>query len=207
MSQVQHARVRHIPGLRSLPKRPSLPPEGAYALANAARVAANLAHSTRPMPDYLCINLSGAYPDLAPERSFLQQQFLPPVTSIAELEQRFQRIAADPRIRGIVLKLSPLALSMAQLESLRQAIESLRSTGKRVFAWSTGYSTAGYFLASAADEILLQPACTTARPWSHCGRRSASARRWASEPRRASPTRSRVCGFWRGPGRSAFARF
>ncbi|MCB0215656.1 MAG: S49 family peptidase [Caldilineae bacterium] len=137
--------------------RPTLPPEASYALSNGLRLAANLARERHEAPDYVSLTLSGAYPDLAPARNLLQQQVLPRVTSLREIVQRIERVADDPRVSGLILHLRELQLSMAQLQSLREALEGLRRRGKRVVAWSHTYGTGSYYLASAADEILIQP--------------------------------------------------
>jgi protease-4 len=44
----------------------------------------------------------------------------------------------------------------AQLQSLRDLIGKLRAAGKRVVVWSHNYDMANYYVANAADEILLQ---------------------------------------------------
>ena len=137
--------------------RPTLPPEAAYALANGLRLAGNLARERHEAPDYVSLTLGGAYPDLAPPRNFLLQQLLPAVTSLRQLELRIERVAEDPRVTGLILHLRELQLSMAQLQGLRAALGGLRRRGKRVVVWSHTYGTGSYYLACAADEILIQP--------------------------------------------------
>ena len=53
-------------------------------------------------------------------------------------------------------------MPVAQAQTLRQFIAKLRSSGKRVVAWSTGYDNTKYYVASEADEILLQTGGTAA---------------------------------------------
>lgn len=138
--------------------RPSrVPPEAAYAIENGLRVLANAARRRQAAPDYVVFTLAGQYPDLAPPRSFLQERLLPPVTSLDQLARQLQAVAADDRVRGVVLHLRPLAMPLAQLQALRDLVGRLRSAGKRVVAWTSGLDTARVYVASAADEILLQP--------------------------------------------------
>ncbi len=69
-------------------------------------------------------------------------------------------VAEDRRVKGVVLHLRALQLSpssgLAHLQTIRDLVEDLKRAGKRVIAWSTGYDTARYFVASAAQEVLLQ---------------------------------------------------
>jgi protease-4 len=44
----------------------------------------------------------------------------------------------------------------AQLQSLRDLIQEVRAAGKRVIVWSHDYDMAKYYVATAADEILMQ---------------------------------------------------
>jgi protease-4 len=74
-----------------------------------------------------------------------------------ELERFFKRIAADPRPQGVILTLRGLALPLADLQTLRGSIERLRAAGKRVICFAQSYDNRTYFIASAADEIVLQP--------------------------------------------------
>jgi len=134
-----------------------LPPEATYAVVNAARVLANTARRRQKAPEYVVFTLEGDYPDLAPPRSFWQQRFLPPVVSLHDLAQRFRTVSGDPRVRGVVLHLRPLAMSLAQLQTLRGEVEALKQAGKRVIAWSHSYGTGNYYIASAADEVIIQP--------------------------------------------------
>jgi protease-4 len=56
-----------------------------------------------------------------------------------------------------VLHLRPLDMPLGQLDSLRDLIKELRDAGKRVVVWSYSYNSATYYVACAADDILLLP--------------------------------------------------
>lgn len=139
-----------------------VPPEAGYAVANSLRVVANVARQRQTVPDYVVFTIQGSYPDLPPQRNFWQQRFLPPVVSLQDLADAFRTVAGDGRVRGVVLHLRPLALSLAQLQTLRGLIQSLRQAGKHVVVWSHSLSTGNYFVAAVADEILLQPGAIVA---------------------------------------------
>src|SRR5207245_6354901 len=80
-----------------------------------------------------------------------------PRVAVKELAERFDAIASDPRVKGVVLHLRPTPIPMARLQDLRELVGRLRKAGKRVVAWSTDYSASSYYLALACDEILLMP--------------------------------------------------
>src|SRR6202163_1977682 len=97
-----------------------------------------------------------ALPD--PPRPLWQRFTSRPRLSLSELGQRFDAIARDPRIKGVVLHLRPVGMPMATLQDLRELVANLRKANKRVVAWAPFYSTGTYYLACACDEILLMPA-------------------------------------------------
>lgn len=122
-------------------------------------IASNLLRRLSKPPDYVLFTLSGEYSDYAePPPNFIMRRLRPPRPSLQDLADRFERVAGDPRVRGVVLQFRRLHLPSAQLETLREMIAGLRGAGKRVLAWSTFYTSGDYYAACAAEQILLQPA-------------------------------------------------
>lgn len=68
------------------------------------------------------------------------------------------RATSDPAIDGIYLSI-PAAIpsSLSTLYELRQAIDEFRSGGKFVIAYGDVYSQGGYYIATAADRIFMNP--------------------------------------------------
>jgi len=99
-----------------------------------------------------------ALPD--PPRPFWQRFTSRPRLSVRELGERFDAIANDPRIKGVILHLRPVGMPMATLQDLRELVGKLRQSGRRVVAWAPFYTTGTYYLACACDEILLMPTGT-----------------------------------------------
>ena len=119
-------------------------------------VAEFLRRLRRP-PDYVVFILEGAYPELRPPRAgFLRNRLFPDRFSLQELGEQFQAVRQDPRVAGVILHLHGLKLSAAQAQTIRGFVAQLRSSGKRVVAWSSSYDNIRYYIATAADEILLQ---------------------------------------------------
>ena len=66
--------------------------------------------------------------------------------------------AGDSRIKGIYLNTNGGgSVSMAGLEELREAIGKFKQSGKFVVAYNEAYGQGGYYLASVADRIYLEP--------------------------------------------------
>ena len=64
----------------------------------------------------------------------------------------------DPRIQGIYLRLNGSGVtSLSILEELHDALEDFRTSGKFVLAYNEMYGQSGYYLATAADGIYLEP--------------------------------------------------
>ena len=124
---------------------------GRVALVNRLRMR-------RAKLDYVTLTLPAEIPALPEARGWLRQRLQgPPPVSLWELEGIFERIAADPRPKGVILSLRGLRLSLADLQTLRGSILRLRERGKQVICHAPYYDLAQYYLASAADQILLQP--------------------------------------------------
>ncbi len=64
----------------------------------------------------------------------------------------------DERLEAVVLSLRDLRIGWARLQSLRRALMTLTETGKKVWVYVAEGSMPEYYLASAADKILLAPA-------------------------------------------------
>jgi protease IV len=122
-------------------------------------LATSLRRSIGRPPEYVVFVLEEDPPALAdPPRPFWQRWAARPRLSMRELGDRFDAIARDSRIKGVVLHLRSVGMSMATLQDLRELVLKLRQAGKRVVAWAPSYTTGTYYLACACDEILLMPA-------------------------------------------------
>ena len=63
----------------------------------------------------------------------------------------------DPDISGIFLELSSVGTSTANIEELRNHIVSFRESGKFVISYSETMAQNAYYLATAGDEIYINP--------------------------------------------------
>jgi protease-4 len=115
-------------------------------------------HARGRPPEYVIFVLESDLPALPdPPRPLWQRFTSRPRVSVRELGERFDAIANDPRIRGVILHLRPVGMPMATLQDLRELVGKLRQSGRKVVAWAPFYTTGTYYLACACDEILLMP--------------------------------------------------
>lgn len=69
-----------------------------------------------------------------------------------------ERARVDPKIKGIYLDVSfPLA-GYAQLSEIRDALAKFKESKKFIYAYANSYSEKGYYMASVADKVYLNPA-------------------------------------------------
>ncbi|MEU4607056.1 signal peptide peptidase SppA [Kribbella sp. NPDC023972] len=84
------------------------------------------------------------------------------VPTLRELVAALRKGARDDSVVGLVAHLGGQRLSLAQVQDLREAVADFRTSGKTAVAWTesfgeTGHGTVPYYLATAFDEIWVQP--------------------------------------------------
>lgn len=77
--------------------------------------------------------------------------------SLTQLLNAIDNAKKNPKIDGIYLTASAPVAGMASLSEIRQRLLDFRKSGKFVVAYADNYAQAGYYLASAADELYLNP--------------------------------------------------
>src|SRR5215207_10505404 len=134
------------------------------ALLNFLRFLRNVRRTLRRSPDFVWIPVTGALPELKPShRGRLRRRLDPRILapSLEDIRARLDRILADGRMRGVILRVENLDAGWAALEELRTEIDRCREQGKGVVAYlADGGDTRSYYLASAADEIFASPLST-----------------------------------------------
>lgn len=130
-----------------------------HNIQSAAVSFVNMQRESSASPiDYVQFNMPAHMSQLPDSRNFIQAQlFGASPMSLIEFEQALDRIANDSRPKGVILFLRSFAMSLADLQSLRDALLRFKNRGKRIIAYAQEYGMAEYFVASLADEIILQP--------------------------------------------------
>lgn len=63
----------------------------------------------------------------------------------------------DDNIKGIFIDVTNIPAGMAMVEEIRNKLNDFKSSGKFILAYSEYFSQSGYYLASVADKIYLNP--------------------------------------------------
>jgi protease-4 len=111
-------------------------------------------------PDYVWIEVSGPLAEFETPVGFLRRRLSqgPSPPTLERLRLWLDRLAADGRPRGVVLRIRNLDAGWAAIEELRREILAFRSRGGRVVAYfADPADIRSYYLACAADEILAVP--------------------------------------------------
>lgn len=82
---------------------------------------------------------------------------VPQNMGLIQLTEAIRKAKDDGKIKGIYLQAgSPLA-GFATLEEIRAALLDFRSSGKWVVAYGDNFTEGGYYVASAADQVYMNP--------------------------------------------------
>jgi len=79
-------------------------------------------------------------------------------TSIVKISQALKKAKKDDKINGVFLKIGFFEGGFASLQEIRQDILEFKKSGKFVYAYADIIDEKGYYLASAADSVFLNPA-------------------------------------------------
>lgn len=78
---------------------------------------------------------------------------------LTEFMEVLNKAKTDSKVKALMLDLSILQTNgWATVEEMRQALIDFKSSGKKVYAYSDMFTQSAYYLASAADEVVLNPA-------------------------------------------------
>lgn len=110
----------------------------------------------------LKIDLSLSVPDRTPQNPFstfnLDLYDLKKIVGLNDILRNLERAKQDDNIKGIYLDMSAVSCGMATSEEIRDAIVDFKdSSGKWVVAYADNLTQKSYYLATAADEIYLNP--------------------------------------------------
>ncbi|MEX0808912.1 MAG: signal peptide peptidase SppA [Dongiaceae bacterium] len=133
------------------------------AVVGTALAWRNLMGPTEPVPDsaVLQLDMRAGIVETEPYYVPLISDFDRSLT-LHDLVEALHEAADDDRIAGLIVRVNGSGLGLAQIQELRDAVAAFRAGGKRAVAFAetfgeTGTGTLDYYLASAFDEVWLQP--------------------------------------------------
>lgn len=74
-----------------------------------------------------------------------------------ELSRSIDAAKTDSRIKGIYIEMRGFEAGWATLTSLHRKLEEFKATGKWIYTYADGYDAKSYYLATAANQIFIQP--------------------------------------------------
>lgn len=121
----------------------------------------NYTPSSLPDEMVLTLAIKSDLVEVAGRPSF-SQPLLRPATTLQDVVAALDLAAKDARVKALVVKLEDMKFSAAQVQELRDALLRFRAADKRTYIYADSYGgfqsgMGQYYLASAFDEIWLQP--------------------------------------------------
>jgi protease-4 len=129
-------------------------------IRNAYLTVTNRLRLLRPRRiGYVVLRVAGSFPERIPEpprRPFPLSMlpWPPPPPSVQSFNEVLERLAADPRVKGVLLLVGGLSAEAATLSSLRQAVLRFRKADKQAVAYLQELTMWSCYLASACDQVL-----------------------------------------------------
>jgi protease IV len=114
-----------------------------------------------PRKTVLRLDLERAIPESAPEDPFAALRTEAPLT-LRDVTEVLERAGSDDRVAGLVARVGAAPIGLAQSQEIRDAVAAFRAKKKFAVAYAETFGEFGpgngaYYLATAFDEIWLQP--------------------------------------------------
>ncbi|MFI5180290.1 MAG: signal peptide peptidase SppA [Thermoanaerobaculia bacterium] len=127
-----------------------------YLTLRPAKARVSIASKT-----VLKLDLERRLPETAPENPFAVLRGEAPLT-LRGVVETLERAGADDRVSGLVARVGAAPLGMAGVQEIRDAVKAFRAKKKFAVVFSETFGEFGpgngaYYLATAFDEIWLQP--------------------------------------------------
>lgn len=110
-----------------------------------------------PGKAWISLRLQGEIPEVAPPELPFPGLSGPAPLTVADLWKLFERAAADPTVKGVLIEPRGLAAGWGKIEEIRAGIRKVRRAGKPVHAWLAGPGTREFLVAAAADRLVVSP--------------------------------------------------
>lgn len=104
----------------------------------------------------LVLRVAGPLPDYTSDDPF-KKIFGGPDQSLSGLVMQFKKAKVDKRIKAILLDVNMSGIGWGKAEEIRDAIGDFRSSGKPVYAYIEFGLNKEYYIATAADKIIVPP--------------------------------------------------
>jgi protease-4 len=122
------------------------------AAPDAETAAGDKASPLKPVR-YAEIEIEGPVLETLPDIYLMK----PAVHRLHTLVRRFARAEKDRSVEGVIVRLGTLNAGWAKAQELREAMLRCRAAGKRVICFLEGAGNLEYYIATAADRVVMVP--------------------------------------------------
>ncbi len=130
----------------------------AVSVSIGAMVVLTMAgNAPRPVPSNAALYLKVEAPLREIERSDLFTQFVQPPPTLRETIESIRKASVDSRVKTLVVMPQASGALWGQLQELKGALDGFRASGKPITAFLEYGGAQEYYLASAADRIVMMP--------------------------------------------------
>jgi protease-4 len=136
---------------------------GLLAVVGVAAFAVRLADKAQQLPDAIVLtaDLTGGLTD-GPDPDPLSRLLFDQKTTLRDFVDALDRAADDSRVKSLYVQLGDDSMALAKTQQVRDAIAAFRAKGKFAVAYADTFGEGGpgtrpYYLATACDEIWMQP--------------------------------------------------
>lgn len=97
-----------------------------------------------------------------PEAPSFADPFAPPARTVRQVVDALDAAAVDNRVKGLLVRINDGGIALVHAQEIRDALMRFKASGKFAHVYSSSYGDSGnglgrYYLASAFDEIWMQP--------------------------------------------------
>lgn len=108
---------------------------------------------THKKKKFVEIELSGPIIEHNRDKMFFKTKY----RTIHGFHRDLDRLAKDPAVEGILLKIGDINAGWAKHQEMRNALLKFRESGKKIVVYMESCGNSSYYLASSADKIYLTP--------------------------------------------------
>ena len=128
-------------------------------IATLQKSASSMMSSTPNVKDnsVLVVDLTPSISERAVEMPFSFGDYSQESLGLDNILATIKAAAGDSKIKGIYLKSKTVSASPASTKAIRDALVEFKKSGKFIYSYSDVYTQNGYYMATVADKILLNP--------------------------------------------------
>ena len=128
-------------------------------IATVQKTASSAMSSTTNVKDnsVLYVDLSPSISERAVEIPFSFGDYMDESLGLDNILTAIKAAAGDAKIKGIYLKSQTVSASPASAKAIRDALMEFKKSGKFIYAYSDVYTQNGYYMATVADKVMLNP--------------------------------------------------